>query len=577
MVKFTLNGSYGEESIVPRSVVGVGPSLDDSDLLGNQFSAQEQPRAEEDAFGRLEQSVPCSGFRQNNPSKSINDLPPELIILILDAALDEVVTLPYYQGGHYLDRLKTLAAVCRTWRSTIQNTPSFWALIESTNTSDEMHYMLRKSGKRTLAFRYIMKADPDCNFRSPAGHDTPDFFELASSNMFRCSSLSAAVKWYRQLAHILGSPAPVLRDATVIASDCTFNDPVSLFGGQAGVLEILWLSHINIQWDSGLPPKLRRFKISYTNAPIAWVPHPRQVVSALSNCSGIEVVDLSGAIMVRGSLEWPGLGVRGPMIELPMLKELKIENMMIAGSAYIIHHLSAPPLQNLELTERLRIHPEPVTLLLYPPSRLLVDSIRGALPRCEKVTLEIGYQHLILEIEGVGGHVYLLLHCTDPDELTRWLAEEFVSELSSVPEVRLGVSSTLYESELQSLPKLIEALRSVVRLHCSLGQAAAGVLVEHLAWPYLAGDGWRWHWPGLRHLKLDEAYNWNELALTMLRERYGASQEENGSTSDGIPKWYPSPLTTLSLRGMDVLHPETYQDVASIVGEEVLEEDEFLD
>ncbi|KAG9045067.1 hypothetical protein FS837_007114 [Tulasnella sp. UAMH 9824] len=546
---------------------------------GNRNIVEKRFLAPGAAFGPLKAGDLRSP--QDSPPRRINDLPTELIILILDAALDEVVTLPYYQGGYYLDRLKTLAAVCSTWRSTIQNTPSFWAHIESTITSDEMNYMLRKSGKRNLAFRYVMKADSGHDFRSLAGLDSPldssYFFELASSNMFRCSSLLAGVTSYRQLAHILESPAPVLRDATVIASDCRFNEPVSLFGGQAGGLETLWLSHINIQWDSGLPPKLRRFKVSYTNAPIAWLPHPRQVVSALSNCSGLEVVDLSGAIMVPGPLEWPGLGVQGPMVELPTLKELKIENMMIAGSAYIIQHLSTPPLQNLELTERLRIHSEPVALLLYPPSRLLLESIRGALPSCDKVILEIGYQHLVLEIEGVGGHVHLLLHCTDPDELTRWLAEEFASELSSVPELKLGVSSMLYESELQSLPKLIEALKSVVRLHCPLVQAAAGVLVEHLAWPYLAGDGWRWHWPRLKHLRLDEAYNWNELALTMLRERYGASQEENGGTSDGIPKWYPSPLTTLSLRGMDVLHPETYQEILNIVGEEVMEEDACVD
>lgn len=63
----------------------------------------------------------------------------------------------------------------------------------------------------------------------------------------------------------------------------------------------------------------------------------------------------------------------------------------------------------------------------------------------------------------------------------------------------------------------------------------------------------------------------------MLREHYGVSQEENGGTSDGIPTWHPSPLTTLSLRGMDVLHPGIYQGVVNIVGKEVLEEGECVD
>ncbi|KIO30816.1 hypothetical protein M407DRAFT_20143 [Tulasnella calospora MUT 4182] len=518
------------------------------------------------------------GFHQNNPPKRINDLPPELIILILEAALDEVVKVSYYQGGHYLGTLKTLAAVCRTWKSTIQDTPSFWNVIESTITPNEMHYMLRKSEKCTLTFRHLMERFDYSgrNVRRRTGLDTSDFFDVASFNMSRCSSLSFAVKWYRQAVRVLGSPAPILREAVAIASDRDSVERIILFDGQAGMLENLWLSDIPIRWDLGLPPRLRRIKISYSDAPITWLPTPGQVVSALSTCGGIESFDLSGRSTVHGRLEWEELGVGGPMVELPMLKELKIENMSIAGSAYILQHLLTPPLRNLGLTQCLQRQVDTLTPLLYPPGPPLIESIRSALVCCEKVTLNVERKQCTLEIEGVGGHVYLLLQCADPDELTSWLAEELVSELSSVPELVLEASSSFPGPELRSLPKLMEALRNLVRLHCSQVYAAAGDLAEHLARPYQASDGWRWHWPGLKNLDLNDACHWNELALTMFRDRYGASQEEDGGTSVGTLKWRPSPLTSLRLGGMESMYPETFQEIVDIVGKEVLEEGAFV-
>ncbi|KAG8894074.1 hypothetical protein FRC01_013174, partial [Tulasnella sp. 417] len=403
----------------------------------NGVIATGQCLAEEHTFIRPEDTIFRTGFHdQNNLLQSINELPPELLILILDAVLDDTAKVSYYQEGHYLSTLKGLAMVCKTWKSTIQNTPGFWNVIESTVTRDEMHYMLRKAGKRPLIFRHFMTPYSDHDIDPGIGHNASDCFDIASSNMFRCSSLSSllAMECGQQAARMLESPAPILRDATVVASDCYFPEHIILFDGQAGMLEDLWLSRIPIRWDLGLPPKLRRLKVSYTNAPTRWLPQPWQVVSALSSCSQIEFIDLSGKTMVREPLEWE-LGVQESTVGLPRLKELKIENMTIAGSAYILSHLSTPPLRILELTERLQVQADPITSLLCFPNRLLQETIRRALSRCEKVALDLEHESVTLEIKGVEGSVYFLLRCPDPDELTRWLAEEFVSELSSVPEL----------------------------------------------------------------------------------------------------------------------------------------------
>ncbi|KAG8915220.1 hypothetical protein FRC00_006562 [Tulasnella sp. 408] len=538
------------------------PLYSNPNSYGNEIRSQERSLAEGKTFGRSERT---------NHSKGINDLPLELFVLILDAALDE----PCFQGGDYLSTLKTLAAVCRRWKSTIQNTPSFWTVIESTITPDEMHYMLRKSGKRNLTFRHPPKTDSAPDAFPTKRLDTSDFLGTASAHMSRCSSLSLAGKWCRQTARIVGSPAPVLREATVVATGNDFNECVILFDGQAGMLENLWLSRIPIRWDLGLPPKLRRVKISYDVASLLWIPHPRQVVSALSSCSGIEVFSISGEMGPSdwGHLEWAELGMQGVMVELPMLKELTIENMTIPGTAYILQYLSTPLLRNLKLTESLRPQADSLAPLLLPPSPVLADSIRDALVHCKKLTLAVQWGHYDLGIEGAEGHVYLSLRCRDRDEVTRWLVQEFVSELSSVPELKFEASSALPGPQLRSLPELLKALRNVARLECPCVGSAAAILVDHLAQPYQGSDGWRWHWPGLRHLRLHDADDWNPLALTALFfQRYAAPQRAGKDLSAGTPKWYPCSLATLQLGAVKSRHPIVFQAITRIVGEGVLED-----
>ncbi|KIO30815.1 hypothetical protein M407DRAFT_20142 [Tulasnella calospora MUT 4182] len=564
MADIATNGPYREEDSDSQPVVGVRPSSGDSSSPRNGTRALEQRLVEEDTSGQ-------PGHTMFRPApKSINDLPLDLIILVLETALDEVANLPHYQGGGYLGMLKTLAAVCRMWKSTIQDTPRLWKVIDSTITLNERHYMLRKSKKCALAFRHSMDRTP--------GLDTSDFLDFASFNMYRCSSASLEVEGCHQAARVLGSPAPILREATVIASNHDSHEHIILFDGQAGMLENLRLSNIPIQWDLGLPPKLRRIQISYgSNTPIAWAPSPPQVLSALSTCSGLEFFYLCGRITVHNRLEWEELGVRGPTAELPMLKELKIENMSKAEIAYILKHLSTPPLRNLKLMES--IHSEvdgTLTPLLHPPSRILIESIRRALVHCDKVALMLDPERCSLEVKGAGGYVSLSrLKCADPDELTRWVMEELASELSSMPELHLGleVLSMCPGPELRSLAKLMKVLKNVARLSCMQVSAEVNVVLKHLARPYQASDGWRWHWPGLKHLDLNGAFSYNDLALTMIRDRYGTPQEEDGGTGDGTPKWRPSPLTTLRLGQMKSLQPKIFQDIVDIVGKEVLKGD----
>ncbi|KAG8897036.1 hypothetical protein FRC01_011501 [Tulasnella sp. 417] len=245
--------------------------------------------------------------------------------------------------------------------------------------------------------------------------------------------------------------------------------------------------------------------------------------------------------------------------------------MSIGGSSYILRSLWAPGLRNLEVKERFQF--DSVAALLHPPNSLLLESIRRALPHNQILSLALESVRVALQIPGDEGHVGISVRCQNPDELSRWLAEEFPSELSSVTELRLRVSSTRHQSEFQGLRKLLEALSNVVRLVCSNVDGGAGVvLAEHLASPHQESDGWHWHWPKLTHMELGDAWKWPELALTMIRERYGGSEMEPEDSSGGSPKWHPSPLTTLQLNRMGSMHPETFQGIERIVGKEALEE-----
>ncbi|KAG8940257.1 hypothetical protein FRC04_005466 [Tulasnella sp. 424] len=235
-------------------------------------------------------------------------------------------------------------------------------------------------------------------------------------------------------------------------------------------------------------------------------------------------------------LDWTELKLQEPPLTLAKLREIKLENMTMGGSRYVLGSLCAPALRNLELKENLQR--DLVASLLHPQSPLLLESIRHALPRNEIFSILIGSEFTALQISGEGRHVGISLRCQDPDELSCWVAEEFVLELSYVSEMRLRVSSTRPSSELQGLQKLMEGLDNVDQLVSpNVTAGAAALLVEHLASPYQTSAGWRWRWPDLRYVELDDAWKWSNLTLTMIQERYGSSQEEHGNPSGGAPNW----------------------------------------
>lgn len=570
-----MTGPNKEECNASQTVVCVTPPVN-SNSLENDSSIRKKYLPDDVTFGPQEHETSCPGFHQNNPSKTINDLPLELITWILHAVIDDMTNIPHFEGGYYLGTLKDLASVCRTWKSIIQSTPSFWTVIESTSTTEEIEYMLHKSRNCALTFRCVKEPIFNHGIFPTDDVSGDKFLALASLNMCRCSSLSVRLADYRAI-RLLESPAPILREATIVAVGSSYSSGlrVVLFDGQAGMLEDLFLSHIPIRWDAGLPPKLRRMKISYKSPYITLPPYPFQVVSALSSCTEIEIVDISGPNLSHGLLAWADLEVPGPIVELPVLKELKIEGMLIVGSSYIVGHLWAPTLQNLQIKEKSSGYP--VTSLLQTPNPLLLESIRRVLSRSKIFHFTTGPEHIFIEISGAEGRVDIELCCTGPDELGRWLVEEFVSELSSVPEFKLEVTSARPGSELNSLRKLLGALNNVVALDCACANAAAGILAEHLASPYETSDGWRWNWPYLRHLKLGDTYQWHELALNMFRERYGSFQEEveEPQASVGTQRWHPCPLDTLSLPGLNSSHPTTFHDIAGIFGEGALEKDDL--
>ncbi|KAG8893165.1 hypothetical protein FRC00_010915 [Tulasnella sp. 408] len=388
--------------------------------------------------------------------------------------------------GQYLKSLRDIASVCAKWRSIIQSVPTFWTVIESSITPEEMRYMVSKSEKCALEF--IHTFDVNTGVTHPRKcFDEPNFLGLAGSNMSRCSSLIVQVQSNSQAVCILESPALILREAVVIANKSDIKKQIILFNGQAGALESLRLDQIPIRWDLGLPPRLRRVSLFYGGTSSRWLPHPREFVSALSNCPGIEIVHYTGSYWWHGGLDLAELEMQEPMVQVLALKELEIRNLSMAGCNYVIGRLWAPALRKLAL--RVNHRNDPVVGLLQPPRRLLLESIRRSLVQINRFEFTVGPDHAILEISGVKGHLDLRLQCPDADELSGWLAEEFPSELSSVPELRLTVSYMDHDSGFQGLRKFLETLSDLERLHCPYVKGASGVLAEHLMLPHQESGG----------------------------------------------------------------------------------------
>ncbi|KAG8999564.1 hypothetical protein FRB90_012046 [Tulasnella sp. 427] len=86
-------------------------------------------------------------LRRKAPACGIHELPAELLIEIFALAL-----LPQHEWS--MRRLRSLARVCKLWKSIVVSTPSLWAVIDGQASESDNLFAVRKSAGMPLAITY---------------------------------------------------------------------------------------------------------------------------------------------------------------------------------------------------------------------------------------------------------------------------------------------------------------------------------------------------------------------------------------------------------------------------------------
>lgn len=161
--------------------------------------------------------------RTRNTLIPINSLPPETVSqILLQAIPEEAEDMTWH---------RKLAKVQRHWRDIIRSNPSFWTVLRSNMSSEEIEFKLRKSGNVPLSL----------GMEAPGRREVARFMELVSPHGLRWSTFS--FHWGRRPAFdivrpLLRVPYPRLHSLSLGLASGEETVDFSDFGGAPNLAEL---------------------------------------------------------------------------------------------------------------------------------------------------------------------------------------------------------------------------------------------------------------------------------------------------------------------------------------------------
>ncbi|KAG8942873.1 hypothetical protein FRC04_003448 [Tulasnella sp. 424] len=267
-------------------------------------------------------------IRERNTLIPIGKLPAELLGLIFYLVL---FTPSGRRWSRFVPRITTLGAVCRWWRDIVQQTPSFWAQISSTDHADFVSEALERSHQVPLHLTYIG--------RYADGPKSP-FLDKALPHLHRWESVAIHQPNVIAVATYFSLPAPALKALRLSTRSEQATQPVvfgNLFGGVLENLEEFRVaSWKEIDWRVVSCRRLRVLDIERENFLDMGV-----IFNILSANPSLEVLRLH-------TLHFNPYTTPNPLqasIYLDHLKELTLTDLMetpeyrISGNGALITHI----------------------------------------------------------------------------------------------------------------------------------------------------------------------------------------------------------------------------------------------
>ncbi|KIO19136.1 hypothetical protein M407DRAFT_31224 [Tulasnella calospora MUT 4182] len=508
-------------------------------------------------FTKIVEQALIAFKRKRNALLRVSTLPIELLATVFEWAVCDEVQKRYMA-------LQRLRLVSFTWRTAIDATPALWSVLSSRHSSRTLDISLERSSNHPLSVWHhlpsLFRSGPDLGISRLLAPSAIQRWKFASLQ-FTSPEPLVALRQPAPLLEVLQLRVPGRIDRTYWMED--------LFHGELPRLKELRLESVAVPWDNQYFPGLRVLDLSCVRQQ---GPTISQLFSILSQCSKLSIVILDNVVFPPDDCT-EQTNIQPTMSSLIQLNLTHLASP--SATNRILTSLSLPALKRLKLYCSL-LRDEPTTLFnhqLYLRAPTFVPILQNA----NAVRIELHHntftcRALFPEQLAAAQSFTLTIRSSWPASPLRWLlnvlndvSPRVPAELTFSGNVRFERDQEFFELMLK-IPRLVDV---------SFTEPNEGIpaLLARLNACDVDADGVRnWALPDLHILCLSGDHFDVSDVLVMVKSRYGLSGPQQGSKTQ-----HPAPFVLLDVVDNTSSTEETLAEIREIVGDGVLQWDEYYD
>lgn len=487
---------------------------------------------------------------------AINRLPLELLTYILELSIAK--------GDRLRNALRPMF-VCRYWRELFEGTPSFWTKIDCNSKTSLVRRAIKASAPLPVEFEF---STSNCNWGTHNLYHISEFWKDVGPFMDRCRTLRLTVGDVSDLKYAEGISAPDLKKLSISNSTVQYWDPepvtaevpegapVDIFGGDAPNLQELSLTgKVWISWQSKMLAGLRGLLIRRMEHA---GPNLSDLTTILRRSPELQVLHLNDLESLTGTE-----GDDANIIELPFLRDLKLDKLPELHARFFMSHIRAPQCRSFSITPTTDTPASSTISAILECVHHVIEatSAQGMGYGFIKITLNPAQFHFTCSAKRIKAlKLYEICVAVSPAMVTEELFAMLETITSALSKFEFHVDQL--DGDEEAIGRCISCI-SRLRPLSGLSINTPGVLeavLNYLAAPEVLDGTKRWPFPDLTLLRCgprcgDQLGN----ILEMVRKRYGtpiSSTEER-----------PKPLDKLFIYASP--HDQTtWAEIGRVIGQE---------
>lgn len=492
--------------------------------------------------------------RKRNSLLLVDALPTELMAAILEWAVSGDVRKRYVE-------LQRFRLVCSSWTATIDATPALWSVLSSHHSWRVQEIALRRSSNHPLSVWHDV---PSVSQRIYV-IGTPRFLQPSSIQRWKFASLEFGSRAFLATLNHAAPLLEVLRLQAVSGSDDD-HWTEDLFPGEMPRLQEIRLQAVAVPWESRYFAGLRILELSCIQHRGPTIP---QLFSILSQCP-----ELSTAVLDRVAFPSGDSANQTTIpLALPNLTRLQLTHLTSVSTHQIVTNLDFPRLLKFDLQCSM-FRKGPSTLFdhqLYQTCPAFVRLLQNARAMRIEVQADMLTCRALFpkDLATARSFAVTIRSCPSASPL-RWLLSILKDVTPHLP-AELTVSGFFPFAHDEEFFEIMLQIPHLVDISFKLPNEDIAILLARLGAYSVDEDGEvKWTLPDLNILCLSGDYFDDSEVLAMVKSRYGLSKSQNKAKNH-----LPAPFVLLDVVDNTRSTEETLAEIRSIVGDSVLEWEEF--